>query len=89
MYDSKRAEIDAMRIRFEREVEDRSSGARSTGTEYLRVLSDFIDIFESGAGADERLRGLDTTGELQRLEDQSEWAERERHRVRRMLDQIA
>jgi hypothetical protein len=88
MYEAKKADIDAMRVRFDKELEGKLPGTRATGDEYLKLLTDFIDTFEGGAGADSRLRDLDTTGELDRLDDQSAWAEQERHRVRRAMNGI-
>ena len=88
MYDRRRAEIDAMRARFDREVADRQPGARATAEEYLDMLTDLIDTVESGPVADPRIADLDTTGELNRVEEFEEWAEKERHRVRRALAEI-
>jgi hypothetical protein len=86
MYDSKKAHINDLRIQFDREVEEQARTARDTGREYMNALTDFLQIFDEGAGADMRLRDIDTTGELGRLEGQAEWAEEERLRVRRTLD---
>ena len=86
MYDSKRAQINTLRIQFEREIEEKSKTTRATGQEYLDALADFIQIFDEGAGTDERLRDLDTTGQLEGLEGQAIWAEEERVRVRRVLE---
>jgi hypothetical protein len=77
-----------MKARFDREVEGRQPGARSTGEEYLGMLSALIDKVEEGPVADPRIAELDTTGELNRVEEFEAWAEQERHRVRRALADI-
>ena len=88
MYERRKAEIDAMRERFDREVAGRQPGARSTAEEYLGMLTDLIDTVEEGPVADPKLNDLDTTGTLHRAEEFEEWAEKERHRVRRALSDI-
>ena len=88
MYERRKAEIDAMRTRFDREVADRQAGARDTGQQYLGMLTELIDTVEEGPVADARLADLDTTGALNRAEEFEEWAEKERHRVRRALAEI-
>ena len=88
MYERRKAEIDAMRTRFDREVADRQAGARDTGQQYLGMLNELIDTVEDGPVADTRLADLDTTGALNRAEEFEEWAEKERHRVRRALADI-
>ena len=88
MYERRRAEIDAMRERFDREVAGRQPGARTTAEEYLGMLTELIDTVEHGPVADAKLSALDTTGALSRAEEFEEWAEKERHRVRRALAEI-
>lgn len=85
MYDSKKARMDAARARFDRQASEGSPDLYQTAKEYLEILSDFIRTFNDGPGADPRLMALDTTGELRRMEEQAEWAEDERRRVRRVL----
>jgi hypothetical protein len=85
MYDRRRNEIDAMRARFDREVEGKQPGARATAEEYLRMLTDLIETVDSGPVADPQIADLDTTGELNRAEEFEEWAEKERHRVRKAI----
>jgi hypothetical protein len=85
MYEAKKAQIDVLRTRFERQAAEHSPDLQRTATEYLDVLSDFVTTFNEGAGADPRLMGLDTTGELNRIEEQAAWAEQERRRVRKVI----
>ena len=40
----------------------------TTAREYLDVLKEFLSSFNDGPGGDHRLMGLDTTGELDRVE---------------------
>ena len=89
MYDSERATMETVRIRFEKQIADHGPDARSTAAEYMTALGAFMDRFNNGPGADSRRMGADTTGTLHRLEDDVVWAEGERHRVRRVLDTIA
>ena len=89
MYERRRAEIDAMRARFDREVADLQPGARTTAEEYLGMLTELIETVEEGPVADSKLHDLDTTGSLSRAEEFEEWAEKERHRVRRALSDIS
>ena len=88
MYDRRRNEIDAMRARFDREVDGKHPGARTTAEEYLRMLTELIDTVEEGPVADPQIADLDTTGELNRAEEFEEWAEKERHRVRRVIAEL-
>ena len=88
MYERRKAEIDAMRERFDREIAGRQPGARSTAEEYLGMLTELIDTVEQGPVSDSNLAGLDTTGSLARAEEFEAWAEKERHRVRRALTDI-
>ena len=85
MYDSKKATVDDARRRFDSLLDQRAPEARGAGERYLDALTDLIDTFSSGPAADARVMELDTTGELSRTEDQVEWAEQERHRVRRAM----
>ena len=85
MYDAERARIQEVRTRFEREVAEHSPTTLTTAREYLDALTQFLTTFNEGPGGDPRLLGLDTTGELSRLEEQARWAEEERGRVRRIL----
>ena len=89
MYESRKADIDTMRARFDREIAERLPAARATAHEYLGMLTALIDKVESGPVGDPRLAELDTTGALSRVEELEEWAEKERHRVRRALMDIA
>ena len=77
MYESRKADIDTMRARFDREIAERLPAARATAHEYLGMLTALIDKVESGPVGDPRLAELE------------EWAEKERHRVRRALMDIA
>lgn len=85
MYDGKKAKIDETASRFNRLLENRDPDARSAGEEYLAALTDLIQSFNTGPAADERVMDVDTTGELTRTEERVEWAEQERHRVRKAL----
>ena len=89
MYERRKAEIDELRKRFDMELAERSVHARDTGARYLEMLTDLIRTVDEGPAADPRLSGIDTTGELSRVEDFEAWAEEERHRVRRALTDIA
>jgi hypothetical protein len=89
MYDSEKAEMEALRLRFERQVAAREPEARATGTEYMAALAAFVDAFNDGPGADPRQMGQDTTGTLNRMEDDVVRAEAERHRVRTALNAVA
>jgi hypothetical protein len=89
MYDVKRARIDQLQNRYRRQSTQRSPDLRQTAEEYVDALSDYIDTFNSGPGADSRLMGLDTTGELARMEEHAAWAELERRDVRRVLSELA
>lgn len=88
MYERRHAEIDQMRVRFEKEIADRSPTARQTAEQYLEMLTDLISTVESGPVADPQLADLDTTGSLKGAEEFEVWAEAERHRVRRALADI-
>ena len=88
MYERRQDEIDAMRARFDREIADRRPAARDTAQEYLGMLTALIEKVEEGPVGDPRIADLDTTGSLNRAEELEEWAEKERHRVRRALADI-
>jgi hypothetical protein len=88
MYEANKSRIDDIRRRFDDEVAARSPASEGTAREYLEALTDFVDAYNHGPGADPRLVGLDTTGQLGRTEDEVEWAEAERRRVRKMLSGI-
>ena len=89
MYERRRDEIEELRVRFDRDLAERSPAARTTGKEYLEALGALIQTVEEGPAADPQLSGLDTTGELIRADEFEQWAEQERHRVRRALTDIA
>ena len=88
MYEAKKARIDEMRRRFDRQLGERSPEVQGTAREYLEALTDLVESFNDGPGGDPRIVGHDTTGELNRIEDQVKWAEDERRRVRRSLQEI-
>lgn len=85
MYDAKRARIDTLKARVERQATERSPEYRRTAEEYVAALTDFVDTVNHGPGADPRLLGLDTTGELTRLQERAAWAEEELRRIRSSL----
>jgi len=85
MYDSKIDAIDRLRSRFERDAAARPAQFQTSAKEYVEALSDFVDVFNHGPGADARLMGLDTTGTLDRVEEYAAWAEEERRRVRKLM----
>jgi hypothetical protein len=89
MYERRQAEIEQLRVRFDQEIAERLPSARDTAEEYLGLLTDLITTVESGPVADPHLAELDTTGTLTRAEEFEVWAEKERHRVRRALADIA
>jgi hypothetical protein len=88
MYERRQAEIEQLRVRFDREIAERVPSARKTAEEYLGLLTDLITTVEGGPVADTKLADLDTTGTLNRAEEFEQWAESERHRVRRALAEI-
>lgn len=85
MYAENRAEIERLGKEFEKLAAGRAAGARPAGEEYMKALGTLIDAYDGGPAADPRLTDLDTTGELQRVDEYVAWAEQERHRVRRAL----
>lgn len=89
MFDEKKAVIDALRLRFDRQLAAREPEARATAVEYMAALTAFVDAFNEGPGADSRQMAHDTTGALSRIEDEVVLAEAERHRVRAALNTIA
>jgi hypothetical protein len=89
MYDAKRDRIEALRQRFDEEIATRSPRARAVADEYLEALTDFVNSYNDGPAADPTLAGVDTTGQLARVEEHAAWAEQERRRVRHAMQQIA
>jgi hypothetical protein len=89
MYDAEKATIDALRLRFERQLAARDLEVRATAAEYTAALAVLIDAFNNGPGADSRKMSHDTTGTLNRIEADVVWAEAERHRVRAELNTVA
>jgi hypothetical protein len=85
MYDAEKARVDEAARRFQRLVDRGDPDARAAGEDYLDALTDLIQAFDSGPGAEVRVMELDTTGALTRTEDHVAWAEGERHRVRKAL----
>jgi hypothetical protein len=88
MYEVERARLEELRTRFDRAAAGRAPGTRAVGGEYLEALTGFIRSFDEGPAADPTIAQVDTTGQLRRLEELSEWAEAERHRVRRALADV-
>jgi hypothetical protein len=89
MYDSEKATMETLRLKFERRVAAREPEARTTAMEYMTALAAFVDVFNNGPGADPRQMGHDTTGALNRIEAEVVRAEAERHRVRTALSTMA
>ena len=89
MYDDQNERIERLRTRFDREIADRAAGARETGEEYLDALTTYVRTYDEGPAGDPKLSGLDTTGELRRVDERASWAEQERHRVRRAMSEIS
>jgi hypothetical protein len=89
MYDDQNERIERLRTRFDREVEERAAGARETGEEYLDALTTYVRTYDEGPAGDPTLSGLDTTGELRRVDERAAWAEQERHRVRRAMSELS
>jgi hypothetical protein len=89
MYDAEKATMEALRLRFDRQLAARKPEARTTATEYMAALAAFVDAFNDGPGADPQQMAHDTTGALSRIEDDVVRAEAERHRVRTALSTIA
>jgi hypothetical protein len=88
MYDSEKAKIDVLRLRFDHELATRVPEVRATAAEYVAALSVLIDAFNNGPGADANQMSHDTTGTLNRIESDVVWAEAERHRVRAELNTV-
>ena len=88
MYEAKKDQIEQLRRRFESAIEARSPEAREVGSDYLDSLTDFVRTYNDGPAGDPRTAGLDTTGQIARVEEHASWAERERHRVRKALNDI-
>ena len=89
MFDSEIATMEQYRVRFERQRDSRDPEARDTAAAYLTALGVFVDAFNNGPGASAERMGHDTTGTLSRVEDHVVWAEAERHRVRRAVEDLA
>jgi hypothetical protein len=89
MYEEKKDQIDRLKTRFDVEMRARSPAARKVADEYLNALTDFIRSYDDGPASDPDVFRHDTTGQLTRVEEHAEWAEQERHRVRRALNDIA
>jgi len=89
MYDAERARLEDLRARFDGAAAERAPDTRAVADEYLEALTQFIRSFDSGPAADPAVAHLDTTGQLGRAEELEEWAEGERHRVRRALADFA
>ncbi|MEW5929621.1 MAG: hypothetical protein AB1941_19375 [Gemmatimonadota bacterium] len=85
MYDAERARLEELRARFDRAAAERAPDARAVADEYLEALTQFIRTVDSGPAADPAVAHVDTTGQVGKLEEVEEWAEGERHRVRRAL----
>jgi len=89
MYDAELNTIETCRLAWERHSAAHAPGARATAGRYMDALGALIDAFNQGPGADPRRMDGDTTGALSRAEDEVEWAEAERHRVRKALRALA
>lgn len=88
MYEVEKARLEELRTRFDRAAAERAPDTRAVAGEYLEALTEFIRSFDEGPAADPTIAQEDTTGQLRRLEELSEWAEAERHRVRRSLADV-
>jgi hypothetical protein len=88
MFDAEIATMEECRVKFEKEFEARAPATRASGKGYIDALTAFVERFNKGPGADSRRMGSDTTGTLDRVEDHVVWAEGERHRVRKALNDI-
>ena len=55
MYEADQAHIEDIKVQFNRQVEQRSPEARGTAEKYLSVLTNYVDQFNNGPGADSRL----------------------------------
>lgn len=88
MYEAQKARVEEVRTRYERDSAARSAEARATADEYLKVLTELIESVDHGPVADPEVAQVDTTGELHRVEEYAAWAEQERHRVRRAMNDL-
>lgn len=89
MYDARKARLEDLKSRFEREFGARSPEARETGKEYLAGLAEFLSEVDQGPVADPQIAGLDTTGTVERTGEYSDWVAEEHVRVRRALQELA
>jgi hypothetical protein len=89
MYDLEQDTMEALRLRFERQLAAREPEAGATAREYMDALTAFVEAFNDGPGADPYRMAHDTTGALNRIEADVVRAEAERHRVRSSLATLA
>lgn len=89
MFEDKKARIHAAHLEFEAALAERSPGTHGLGEAYLRALDEYCDVYLAGPAADDRVRGLDTTGELKRVAEFSRWVVEERRRVRERIAALA
>lgn len=88
MFDAENARIEELRLQFEKQVQARLPTVRATATEYMAALTVLVDGYHAGPGALSSQMAHDTTGAANRMEADVVAAEAERHRVRRILDDV-
>lgn len=88
MFDAKKARLQELKTRFEREYDQGSPDTHGVGQEYLEALVSFLDEFDHGPAANPQIVAVDTTGTINRDEEYVEWVAQEHVRVRRMLRQV-
>ena len=89
MYDARKARLDDLKSRFERESSAHSPEAQNAAKEYLAGLAEFLTEVDKGPVADPRVANLDTTGTVGRTGEYSDWVAEEHIRVRRALQELA
>ena len=88
MLDAKKARIEELKLRFNREFEERSPEVHSAGQEYLEALVGFLDTVDHGPVTDPNIASVDTTGTINRTEEYAEWVAQEHARVRRLMREV-
>jgi hypothetical protein len=89
MYDARKARLDELKSRFEREFDAHSPAAQETGKEYLAGLAEFLTTVDHGPVTDPQIAHEDTTGTVKRTGEYTDWVAEEHIRVRRALHELA
>lgn len=89
MYDARKARLDELKARFERELGAHSREARESGKEYLAGLAEFLSAVDQGPLVDPQIATVDTTGTVERTGEYADWVAKEHIRVRQALQELA